>query len=325
MIRLARLLKETALTLGAVFGVLCVAGAIATTFFGVSTLIFRSGSMAPAIHTGALALAQRVPAADIRVGDVVSAVNAEGTRITHRVVALEPRGGGSYAITLRGDANEVADPTDYLVASVDRVFWHVDGLGYLAQAAQTPIAVFGGGLLVGGIVVGSVRGRRPRSLDGEAPSRPDSADGSPSAVASRSRTSRILPTALLAGVLLLPLAVPARPTLAQFTGTATASMSFSTPTTASLRPVFIGYAVAGSQLTVTWSDPAAGAPDRGYAVNSASSSAEIPAGTNPYSWTTPLVADDIITITARHFANWSAGISVRVTTASDGSVTCSVV
>ncbi|WP_158603962.1 signal peptidase I [Cryobacterium tepidiphilum] len=328
MIRLARLFKETALTVTAVVGAVCIAGFVANMFFGITLLVFRSGSMAPAIHTGALALAQQVPAADVHVGDVVSAHNAQGALITHRVVAIESAGGGTYAMTMRGDANDVADPTDYLVSSVDRIVWHIDDLGYLVPWAQQPFVVFLGGALVGAIVVSSVIRRSPRREPRDAGGPDTPANGSPSAVASRSRS---LPaaTTLLGVVVAVPLLAtllpPVRATYAAFTDTATASTSFRTLTEAQLRPVLDGCSVTADRLTVTWSDPTGAVPDRGYSVQSANSSAHIPADSSPYSWSTPLVADDLVTITAQHFASWSASIGVRVTTATDGSTTCSEV
>lgn len=333
MIRLARLLKETVLTLGAVFGALCVVALIAAVFFGVTPLVFRSGSMAPAIRTGALALAQKVPASEIRVGDVVSAVNAQGTRVTHRVVAIESRGGGRYAMTMRGDANEAVDPTDYLVSSADRILWHLDGLGYLVQWAQKPGVMFVGGALVGGMAVSSFKrritrnGETSRNASGDPVPPVEPADGSRSAAASRSRS---LPasTALLGVVPLVPILamamVPSSPTWAAFADTATASAGFRTLTKAQLQPVFNGCSASAGLLTVTWSDPTGAVPDRGYSVQSTSSSATIPAGSTSYSWSTPFSGDDLVTITAEHFTTWSASIGVRASTGTDGSVTCSL-
>lgn len=316
MIRTVRVAKEATVTIAAIFGALCITGLVAGMFFGVTTLVFRSGSMAPAIQTGALALAQEVPAADIRVGDIVSAVNAHGTRITHRVVAIESRGGGTYAMTMRGDANTVADPSDYLVSRADRILWHVDGLGYVAQWVQKPGVMFVGGILAGALLVSSVV---LRSAPGE---------GVASDKRSKSRSSAAASVALAVALgvpLLAAHLTAAKPTWAAFVDTATASSSFSTLTTAQLRPVFNGCSEASGVLTVAWSDPSGGVPDRGYTVQSGSSSAEIAAASSPYHWSTPLVAGDLITITARHFASWSASIQVRVTIATDGSIVCSQV
>lgn len=314
MNRLARLLTETTLSVVAVFGALCLAALFAGTFFGVTTLVIRSGSMAPAIHTGALAFAQKVPAADIRPGDVVSALNGQGMRIAHRVVAIENRGDGSFAMTMRGDANEATDPTDYVVSSADRIFWHAEGIGYLVPWAQKPFPMFLGGALLGAMVVSSrVRRAQPNQPMNDSGGKPGGTDVVPA----------LLAVALLP--ILAVLLVPNRTTWAAFTRTATATTSFQTLTTAQLTPAFNGCSATADQVTVTWSDPSGAVPERGYALQSASSSELVSAGSSPYSWSTPLVADDLVTITAQHFASWSASLGVRITAATDGSVTCSQV
>ncbi|WP_426246446.1 signal peptidase I [Nocardioides sp. LHG3406-4] len=149
MIRPTHIAREVLLTVGAVLGVVCVLATVAALAFGVTPLVFRSGSMAPTIPTGSLALARDIPATDVKVGDVVS-VPREGTRISHRVTIVEPGSlGGRTQLTLRGDANELADATPYVVERVDLVFFHVDGLGYAVAWLSSPAAAFvGGGLAV---------------------------------------------------------------------------------------------------------------------------------------------------------------------------------
>lgn len=146
-------IREIALTAGAVVGVVCVVAAVASMLFGITPLVFRSGSMSPTIGTGALGLAREVPADQIRQGDVVSIVNEHGTRITHRVVANEPVAGGAASLTLKGDANQIADVTPSIVSSADRVFFHVERLGYAVSWLSSPSAAFLGGLLVGALLM----------------------------------------------------------------------------------------------------------------------------------------------------------------------------
>ncbi|QCB52417.1 signal peptidase I [Rhodococcus sp. PAMC28707] len=148
---------------------MCVLAAVASLTFGIKPLVFRSGSMAPAIHTGALALAKAVPADQLVLGDIVS-VEDDGTRITHRVDAIEPMAGGSMVVTLKGDANEEADSSPYFVTEADRVFFHVNGLGYVVAWLSSPVAIFLGGVLVGGLLMVAFRpdGRREQSADNEA-------------------------------------------------------------------------------------------------------------------------------------------------------------
>ncbi|QCQ89891.1 signal peptidase I [Rhodococcus sp. SGAir0479] len=168
----ARKVREVALTVGAIAGVVCIVATVATLLFDIKPLIFRSGSMAPAVSTGSLALAHTVPASELSVGDIVSVENADGTRITHRLYALEPQGADIFAVTLKGDANAEPDVEPYLITEADRVFWSAPGLGYGAAWLTSSTAVFLGGALVGALLVLVARpaGRRedealPRSAE----------------------------------------------------------------------------------------------------------------------------------------------------------------
>lgn len=149
----ARLRRELALNVGAALGLLCVVAASVSMFLGITPLVFRSGSMAPTISTGALGFATSVEADRLEVGDIVSVVDSSDVRITHRVTEVQPAGVGSASIRMRGDANDADDPTPYLVSDADRVFFHVDHLGYVVAWLSTPIAIFLGGMVAGGLVV----------------------------------------------------------------------------------------------------------------------------------------------------------------------------
>ncbi|MGJ0119637.1 signal peptidase I [Williamsia sp. MIQD14] len=138
--RTRRYLTETALTLGAIAGVLCVLAAVAGVAFGLSPLVFRTGSMAPTIGVGDVAIAQSVPASGVAVGDIVSVTRPDGERVTHRVASIDARVGNSTTMTLRGDANNVADAAPYTVTSVDRVLFDVPKLGYVLGVFASPYA-----------------------------------------------------------------------------------------------------------------------------------------------------------------------------------------
>ncbi|WP_412475347.1 signal peptidase I [Gordonia sp. LUNF6] len=157
--------RELALNAGAVIGLICIVAAIASMAFNITPLVFRSGSMSPQIPTGSLALARTVPATDVHVGDVVSVENEAGTRISHRVVAVNPIGGGEVSLTLKGDANRAPDPSPYTVAEADRIVAHVPILGYAAAWLSSKTAIFLGGILAGALLMlafGPIR----RSMDG---------------------------------------------------------------------------------------------------------------------------------------------------------------
>ncbi|GAC81185.1 signal peptidase, endoplasmic reticulum-type [Gordonia malaquae] len=169
--------REVALNVGAVLGLICIVVAVASTLFGITPLVFRSGSMEPDIPTGSLALARTVDAADIRVGDVVSVNNDHGTRISHRVVAIEPAGDGVVSLTLKGDANRAPDGLPYTVTAADRVVAHVPLLGYAAAWLSSKSAIFLGGIVAGALLMlafGPIR----RSSDTNSPKTDEPADHS---------------------------------------------------------------------------------------------------------------------------------------------------
>jgi signal peptidase I len=132
-----RIVHEAVLTIGAILGCICLVAAVAGVLLGVRPLVVRSGSMSPAIDAGALALARPASAADLRVGDIVSVEASDGARVTHRVASIS-YDGGEASLTLRGDANLLADDETYRVDSADRVFLSVPRLGYAVAWLSTP-------------------------------------------------------------------------------------------------------------------------------------------------------------------------------------------
>lgn len=127
---------------GAILGSVCLVFVALTLIFGLKPLIFTSGSMSPGIPTGSMALAVPMSAADTVPGQVVSVVNTQGSRITHRVVSA-----ADGALVLKGDANALADLEPYAVDSVDRVLFNVPGLGFVISWFSQPWVAFLAGLL----------------------------------------------------------------------------------------------------------------------------------------------------------------------------------
>lgn len=142
--------REIVLSAGAVLGTLCLIMALSGALLGIKPLVFRSGSMSPAITTGSLALARTVPVADLAVGDIVSVeAAASGVRVTHRIASIETAAGaGRSSLTLKGDTNRTVDPEPYVVGSADRVFFDVPALGYAVAWTASPAGTFAGGFLV---------------------------------------------------------------------------------------------------------------------------------------------------------------------------------
>ncbi|MGW6374668.1 signal peptidase I [Rhodococcus sp. NPDC055112] len=170
--------REIALNVGAIAGLICVLAAAASFFFGIKPLIFRSGSMSPDITTGSLALSHNVPASDLEVGDVVSVLNEQGTRITHRVKEIVSSNADTSVLILKGDANQDADISPYTVTEADRVFFSLPGLGYAVAWLSSPLAIFLGGAFVGGLMVIAFRpaGRTDDDDPGNGSGTPNSAE-----------------------------------------------------------------------------------------------------------------------------------------------------
>jgi signal peptidase len=103
-------------------------------------IIIISGSMEPFIHTGSVVVAERVPSADLRLGDVIAylpSANAAIPRV-HRIVSLRDQDGTRY-YTTRGDANPSNDANEVpLGATAWRYWYSVPGIGYIVIFAATP-------------------------------------------------------------------------------------------------------------------------------------------------------------------------------------------
>lgn len=144
MRRLSRL-QNNLLTLGAVLGTLCLLAAVVAMVIGAKPLVFRSGSMAPAIPTGALGISIPVEASTLRAGDVISVETAAGVRITHRIVHADVSR-DTATVTLKGDANSIPDAEAYVLLKTERVVAHAPLLGYAVAWLSSSAAVFAGGL-----------------------------------------------------------------------------------------------------------------------------------------------------------------------------------
>jgi signal peptidase I len=149
--RQRRTTRDVVLTLGAVLGAVCILATAASAVLDVKPLVFRSGSMSPAISTGDLAVAREVDASQLERGDIVSVINAGGSRVTHRLVASTERDGATQLV-LKGDANKTADAEVYTATRAQKVLFDVPKAGYVVNAAASPGGVFVLGLYVAWMV-----------------------------------------------------------------------------------------------------------------------------------------------------------------------------
>jgi signal peptidase len=105
--------------------------------FGFKSFTVMSGSMEPAIGTGAVVVERPIAPREARVGDVVTFKDPEGSGrlITHRVASVRLRGGTARFVT-KGDANNTPErwsvPAD---GSIGRVAYDVPKVGYVMAYA----------------------------------------------------------------------------------------------------------------------------------------------------------------------------------------------
>lgn len=165
------MLGDALLWLAAVGGAICVVLVVLAYAFDITLIMFRTGSMSPAIPAGSVAVVQRVPASDITVGDVVTVDRPDELPVTHRVRTVSPGASASErTITMRGDANEQDDPFPYEVTSVRRVLFAVPGGAVIIVAFANPY-VLGGITLTAAVLVGWAfwpregRRRKPHRAD----------------------------------------------------------------------------------------------------------------------------------------------------------------
>ena len=119
---------------------------------GMELKIVRSGSMEPAIETGALIAVRE--AATYQVGDVITFGADTATQIptTHRIMEVEKNAGATTFVT-QGDANENIDPTPVAASSViGKVVYSAPKVGYIFDFARQPL----GFLLLIGIPAGLI-------------------------------------------------------------------------------------------------------------------------------------------------------------------------
>jgi len=109
---------------------------------GWKALSVQTGSMAPFIKPGALVLVHRIPATQLRVGDVITYVSTSTKKTnTHRIINIDSSHGVPLKITTRGDANSSSDQPILPKQVLGRVDRSIPVLGRLSDAARHPIGL----------------------------------------------------------------------------------------------------------------------------------------------------------------------------------------
>ncbi|HEV7741993.1 MAG TPA: signal peptidase I, partial [Pseudolysinimonas sp.] len=139
-------LGDVLLWIASIAGAVCILSVIAAVGFHVTLIMFKTGSMAPTIPTGSLAVVHEIPASEIRIGDIVTVDRAGDLPVTHRVTSVTGDG-SSRTITLRGDANPTDDVAPYVVDHVRVVWTWIAGWAGVVVWFSNPLVL--GGLTVG--------------------------------------------------------------------------------------------------------------------------------------------------------------------------------
>lgn len=165
--RAGAVITDILLWIAAVAGVICIVLVILAFTAQITLIMFRTGSMAPTIPAGSVAVVQRVDAERIAVGDVVTVDRAGDLPVTHRVTSVAPStsdaSDAERVITMRGDANATDDAAPYTVSSVRVVLFSVPGIAAVIAGMGNPAVL--GALTVGAttLVVWAFWPRRSRS------------------------------------------------------------------------------------------------------------------------------------------------------------------
>ena len=124
--------------------VLAFAGlAVGPHVFDYRTLTMLTGSMAPEINPGDVAVVTPLAVTDVTEGMVITYHQPIGDHalITHRVISVDKSLDGTVTVQTKGDANEAADPWSATLEgdTAYQVRFVVPELGHLIQALRAPV------------------------------------------------------------------------------------------------------------------------------------------------------------------------------------------
>ena len=138
-----QILPEVGLLVTGCDGLLAVAWLVFSAVTGATIIVFMTGSMSPSIPSGGASISMPASAAELRVGDIVTAqIDDADLPVTHRIVSIAQTGDpNTRALVLQGDDNATPDLFPYVVAKVPRVVIGGAGWGTALAVAQSPIAI----------------------------------------------------------------------------------------------------------------------------------------------------------------------------------------
>lgn len=135
--------RAVVVAVAGIVGVLCVGWWAVAATTGLSLVVVTTGSMSPTIPAGAVVLTERIEAADVRPGQVVTVPRpGSSLPVTHRVVAVDrvPGDAAARSLTTRGDANDTVDRDPSVVREARRTIASAPVLGHVLQWSSTPAA-----------------------------------------------------------------------------------------------------------------------------------------------------------------------------------------
>lgn len=103
---------------------------------GATAYTVLTGSMAPGMPPGSLAVVRPVDPATLRTGDVITyqLKSGEPAVVTHRVVGVGTTSDGELRLTTRGDANGANDPPVHPGQVRGSLWYQVPWLGFINSA-----------------------------------------------------------------------------------------------------------------------------------------------------------------------------------------------
>jgi signal peptidase len=149
-------MKDVVLAIFGMLGVAALGWLVFTQITGASVVVFETGSMSPVIPQGGAAISFPTKAADLRIGDIVTAKLDDATRpVTHRIVSIaaDPAHPNGRLLTLKGDANTTPDLFPYPVTKVLRVAVGGPGFGTVVSVLKSPIGIGGSFTIVALLVL----------------------------------------------------------------------------------------------------------------------------------------------------------------------------
>jgi signal peptidase len=168
---MSRAIRYFLLGLSGVLAVAALSGLILYKTAGLRLYSVQSGSMAPAMLIGDLAIDLKAPSSLLKPGDVISYVssNGSGEIVTHRIVNIDNNKG---VVITRGDNLAQADPPVPANAVIGRTVKTVPAAGYLLDQLHKPLLlislVYIPGLVIAAAEIrrlGCHYGRRPYQAD----------------------------------------------------------------------------------------------------------------------------------------------------------------